>query len=522
MNKGSILKKYLPWVWLVAGYIHDVVFILTSGRYMLDSDMASEMILSDLLNKEHSIITHSWIYSTEIRVAETQWFFRIGLLLSPDNWIVARAIGTAIMLALYIAVWLLLCKVLGWEKIGVWICAMLLWPFGFWYFMDITWGAYYVPHSIFMIVSLVILIVLAKKSADGNSIYNIKNALLCMLLLAIAFISGLNGIRNTLIFYAPLTVYAIVVLYFYLRENGLKNALIDKTVKLVFARGSIIATAFNFAGYVGNHVFFENKYQYSSYNSMTWGSGTNSVTKTFKWFIDSFGYTDNATKELFSVNGICTGVGLLICFVLVISVIRLAMNFKNMSEMDQLYAGIFFAMLVTIGLVFTYIYGEEQYWLTTVQFGVAAIFLEIKTDDKLKDFERKAAPTVLLIMAVLSSVGIVKANIETPMRANPGIEEVISFLEEEGYTQGCATFWHGPIITELTNGDIEMWTVTDEHDGMARWLQKSSHNTVPTGRYFVLYVDDEVSYLDEFEEYSGDKGELVYDDGTYTIFEYNN
>lgn len=523
MNKVNIFKKYLPWAWLIAGYIYDIAFILIYGRQMLDSDMSAEMVLSNLLNQEHSIVTHNWIYSTEIRVAETQWFFRIGLLLSPDNWIVARAIGTAIMLALYVCVWLLLSKLLEWGRTGVWICAMLVWPFGFWYFMDITWGAYYVPHSILMILSLALLISIAKKYVKEPRLFTVGNIIKILVIAAVSFICGLNGIRNTLIFYMPLMLFAVIVLYMHFREHGLKSVWQDISVKLVFARLAIGAVFCNLVGYVANHVLFEYKYSYSSYNNMTWGGGSGGWTTTFKWYIDSFGLKDQASKELFTLSGIGAGCGLLLGILLVISVIRLCMNYKKMNELNQLYIGLFLSMLFSIGAVFTYIYGDEQYWLTTIQFGVAAIFLEIMTEPALKRLERAIAPCFVLILAAVSTIGTTTANIESPLRANPDFENVIAFLEEKGYTQGCASFWRGPVITELTNGDIEMWNMTDEFNDVLLWLQHNSHRELPQGEFFCIYnIESESESVDIFTETYGLEGELVYQDDYYLVYEYNN
>jgi hypothetical protein len=38
------------------------------GRQWLDSDMASEMILGNLLAKENRLVTSSWVYSTELHL----------------------------------------------------------------------------------------------------------------------------------------------------------------------------------------------------------------------------------------------------------------------------------------------------------------------------------------------------------------------------------------------------------------------------------------------------------------------
>ncbi len=100
------IHSIAPWLFSLAGIIYDITFFLNHGRAMLDSDMAAEMVLADLMNQEHSLITKNWIYSTEIKAAGMQWFYCIGLWLSQDNWLVARTIGAAIALILFLLSWL--------------------------------------------------------------------------------------------------------------------------------------------------------------------------------------------------------------------------------------------------------------------------------------------------------------------------------------------------------------------------------------------------------------------------------
>ena len=87
--KGGVLHKLwqsLPWLWMAAAYLTDFWYQLVPGRWIVDSDLASEMILADLLNREGSVISHNWFYSTELKVVNLQWFYRLGLLLFPDDW----------------------------------------------------------------------------------------------------------------------------------------------------------------------------------------------------------------------------------------------------------------------------------------------------------------------------------------------------------------------------------------------------------------------------------------------------
>ena len=86
-TKGGALHRLwqaLPWLWMAAAYLFDLWYQLVPGKWIVDSDLASEMILSDLLNKEGSIISHNWFYSTELKVVNLQWFYRLGLLLFPE------------------------------------------------------------------------------------------------------------------------------------------------------------------------------------------------------------------------------------------------------------------------------------------------------------------------------------------------------------------------------------------------------------------------------------------------------
>ena len=125
-TKGGALHRLwqaLPWLWMAAAYLFDLWYQLVPGKWIVDSDLASEMILSDLLNKEGSIISHNWFYSTELKVVNLQWFYRLGLLLFPDDWHLARTFGMAVTLALYAACMLFFVK----SSIPSFICLCWRW-----------------------------------------------------------------------------------------------------------------------------------------------------------------------------------------------------------------------------------------------------------------------------------------------------------------------------------------------------------------------------------------------------------
>ena len=398
-------------------------------------------------------------------------------------------------------------------KAGKWIVAFLAWPFGFWYFFDVIWGAYYIPHSIFMVLSLALIVKLSKRQGKVVSY---------ILLAIISVLAGLNGMRMFVLFYAPIVVAGIIFVYISARNSSQKGWIDTKNIKHRYFLYSLYAAFFNLVGYGINLVFFVNHYHFVNQEGMVWGKGSGSWIQTFKWYFDSYGLTDFATKEFFSLSGIGAGCGLILGFLVLVSVIRLIMNYKMLNVLEQIYVASLLSIFVVVGVVFTYVWGEEQYWLPIVQFGVGALFLELKTDPSIKEFEQKALHFIVIVFVMISAIGTVTANVAQPLRANVDFEPVVELLEQEGYTQGIASFWRSQVVTELTNGHIEMWTMNDEFDDVFLWLQSNNHRDIPNGEFFAIYTVEDAEAIETFSETYGLEGELVYQDDIYIVYEYVN
>ena len=95
--------------------------------------------------------------------------------------------------------------------------------------------------------------------------------------------------------------------------------------------------------------------------------------------------------------------------------------------------------------------------------------------------------------------------------------EVADWLHEQGYTRGYATFWQANVITELTDGAIEMWQVEDLASlAMRPWLQKTSHASPPEGRTFVLARPGEI---DQSLPWAGQAAVVYSDEAGWVVFE---
>ena len=96
-------------------------------------------------------------------------------------------------------------------------------------------------------------------------------------------------------------------------------------------------------------------------------------------------------------------------------------------------------------------------------------------------------------------------------------------LVTEGYTQGVATFWNSNVMTELSGGALEMWTIQNLNGGEARifrWLQQTDHDTRrPEGKVFLIAGGSSDMGEPTAELVAG--AEKVFHSGEYTAYCYS-
>lgn len=230
-------SRVMPWLWLAAGYIFDIWYQIFPGKWILDSDLAAEMVLANKLNEKHSILSVDWFYSTELRVFHSQWFYRLGLIFFPNNWHRARIIAAALLLALFVLLLICFFRAIGLENYGTWCAAFMIWPFGNWYLIYGIFGTYYIIYMLFSLSVCVILMKLSTESLRGR--IRLKGLLLYTVGSLVSFASGLNGIRQLMVFFIPLSA-ALVLLDEFRRDCGCSGAggrcrSFDKYHKIMYA-----------------------------------------------------------------------------------------------------------------------------------------------------------------------------------------------------------------------------------------------------------------------------------------------
>lgn len=520
-TKGGALHKVwqaLPWLWMAAAYLFDLWYQLVPGKWIVDSDLASEMILSDLLNKEGTIISHNWFYSTELKVVNLQWFYRLGLLIFPNDWHLARTFGMAITLALFAAAMLFFVKCAGLGRAGLWMVGTLLWPFGQHYLVYAIYGGYYLVYTFFYM--LVLALVLRSLNADKKHC-----ALQWVLACVITAVAGMNGVKQLMVFHAPLCLAAAILLVLALHSCGKSDwkAALDacrKEVRLLAA--SLVTAVAAAAGYFVSNAVLSRMYDFKSYNFIVWNRDEDWFTldRILMDFFHEFGYENGS--GVFHFGGIAAAVGLLLGCWMFFCIVRLLLRLKKLETNDQLLVLLLVAMLAVCGISYTYFHEYYLYfWLMNMPVAIAVMAVEIKTEDFHILGARQLLGVGLAACFTLCAVSTVRQEQEHPYLAHKGLNTAAEWLVDNGYTQGYSTFWNGNAMTELTSGKLEVWTLQSlDRDDVPNWLQPKSHLTTDPEHPFLL-IDTETDGPAENAKLIqyGDCTE-VYNDGRYVIYDF--
>ncbi len=206
--KSFIKRNIIPIIWLTVGYIWSICYQIVYGQIMLDSDMSSEMVLSKILNDEHSIsgITTSWFYSTELRFFNMQWIYRIGLAIFLHNWHMARTFNMSIAIAILAFVVWLVFYAIDCSQLGIWAAAMSIFPGGIWYFWMVIYAGHYIPYILITLFSTALILM------ASNDIKKVKSRMYIGIICLLGIGSGLNGIRQLMVFYTPLILSSLILL----------------------------------------------------------------------------------------------------------------------------------------------------------------------------------------------------------------------------------------------------------------------------------------------------------------------
>lgn len=503
--------RLFPWIWLAAAYGITMLVLGLYGRAYIDSDMASEMILADLLNKEGGLLSTNWWYSTELHVFCLQPLYRITLLLFPHNWYAARVLGQGLFILMLLASYLYVGHGLGLKNCGVWGAAALACPFGVCYLWYGLLGGFYLPYMILLLLGFGAMLHLLRPAGRK------RRAVQWLLLVGTSAVFGLNGIKGFMGFYIPMVLTAAVALG--LQWHQQPEHCPRQERRLLFL--SVVAIVVAAAGYL----FYQNvlvpSHEVASFTDRLWGTfDLHTLVSKLADFLTLFGYPIDSSVggevPLFSAIGLLCAVGILTAAAIAFSVVRLLIRWKELQPIQRLAPLLLAAVCIEQGAIFAWTgspYETNPYqWLTIVPLVFPVLQLEGETEHFKVPHARRAAALAFCACFVAVSVGSSMRYFTSGYRTNPHLEEVCDWLVDQGYTQGYATFWNGNVLTEWSDNQIEMWVSSDFNTmEPSHWLQKADHVEPPQGQVFLLTTAEELGAMNLSRLYWWSN--VVYEDG---------
>lgn len=507
MIKKEKAVNYILWILLICAYICNIFNSASFYETTLDSDMAAEMMLANLMNKHGDLlICKDWIYSTEIRILYTQPALQLGLLFFPNNWYYARLFSIALLTLVFILVFLHLCKMLKLKSLGLVMSIILISPISHYYFEMVGYSNAYIPHMLFYLL-LTDLIVMY---------FNNKNNILIFLIVIIGIFGGTNGIRIMYNYALPLFTLSLILLFTYNKPKKIID-LIKNYIHNYFP--ILIALLSIFVGFLINFFYIRKVCIFADYTELVLQAPRleffiSMVTHIFQLF----GW--QSISALKTKEGILSIFSLVIIGVLLISFIWYTKHLKKIKE-DTIAYSIALSipiLFIELALVFSITnQNQVRYWIPTVPFlliYIAYFIKNININNKYKQYIIALLLTSTLCTSISSIIKYDNYKVQ-------GRKELVNYLVENNYSQGYSAFGIGNVATELSNGKLDIWVLDSVLSSQTTsepldWLQELRHlNEKPNGEiYFIVDIfdnNDEVN-TDSIEEYK------KYDKNGYAVY----
>ena len=525
-SKRKGLWDILPWIWLGAGILLMFIYHIGPGRALVDGDMAGEMILADLLNKEHDLLlSDNWYQATEIHVFFMQIIFRPLLLIWPNNWHVVRVVGMLLIYAINLIGYFFMMKQTGLRRPAVWSAGALMWPMGLWRFSLGLYGGQYLVYDFFTFYIIGLILYIANSYSaliiEEKKNISIKRILFVIALGFLSLAGGVNGVRETMMLFMPICLSIVIVLIRHLfanrNESKWKEILAREKKTVILFLWIVFATFCNLIGYAYNLLVLMKKYSFQKNTNMVWASSfsLNSVIDSIAQYLGLFGYSGNV--KLFSIRGLCCVAGIIIAAVLIFIVIRHFINQKKLTLAQEFLFMTFVSGLIACAVVFGLMdeMNEPRFWTPFMCFGIILFETEWDVEEiKIPNLKRVIA-VLISFCIVVASFGTIKGEIENPRVSKAKYLTIARYLEDNGYTQGYAEYWLANSITEFTNAHVAVRPLMyQESFEMMKWSNRIDYTTTyPKGSVF--FIIDKKSYPGDAYEgfaYKYGKGMVVLDD----------
>ncbi|MFG6335442.1 MAG: hypothetical protein K1W20_08240 [Lachnospiraceae bacterium] len=466
--------KALPWICLVGLFVYLSVFMQLRGDMLTDSDISSEMLLAEILNGEHALISRNWFYSTELRVLNIQLLYSFFFHFFRD-WTMVRTGACVVSYLLMLVSYYYMMRQMGQEKIYAVSAIFLLLPVSDGYFEYVLLALLYASFISISFFAVGMVFHYARAST------RMKKAVLAFTVV-LAFMTGLGGIRHLVVLYLPLFAATVLMALIQRKPSG-------------YLACSAVGLVASCTGYLVNSCVLAGHYWYETWvGGMKFRVSVQGIRDLFFGTLRAFGYSYGDGKP----TPIASAFSCVLALVMVVCVARTVVKKWGESEPIWLLAvyftgvyGIFFCMYTFTDMLYS-----DRYNMAAMVFAIPLMILNLS--EITWNRYVKTGLLVFLGGGILLS-GIFRYARYGSMDKTAQLRPIVTYLvQEEGACEGYATFWNGNVLRELSDGAIDVWVWEDDLstlrdvDDVLPWLQNAAHQiTRPEGRVFVLLTEEE-------------------------------
>lgn len=506
MNRDRLERVGAAAVFLLCAAMTAYYLIAGYGAY-LDADMSSELALAQHLVKEGTLISPTWMYSTEVRVLSTQLIFAPLMAIFPHNWRLVRTLGCLILLAMQAGSAYFCARALGAKRrdallfsgLTISACSVV-------YSQMILIGAYYVPHAV--LTNLCVGMTARAYAMERGK----RRAALCALLLALCALMGASSIRYPFCATLPVAAAGVWAYLFPAGDERLPRTR-AQTGRCALAVGVALVSLIGFAA--GQRILGAVcQYDAARYGGSRLAAFTSAdlpavVQDAIGGLVRLMGYRERSI--LLSVHGLVSVGAVLLPVLAALLCVRTLRRARH--ERTILRFGVL-ALLMSAALTAgTFVLVENlymnRYWIPLLTLGAPVMAACLSHEDN----------RPLRTLALLAFAGVVVCSSAMEIRtsmAKPQIVEAdrqrVEYLRENGLDFGYAPFWNANVVTELSDGDIEVVNVSIvEREGAGAvavptgWLEAAQNVTLcrPEEPVFMLLTQGDAQKLRGFLDACG-------------------
>lgn len=452
------------------------------GQHNLDSDISSEFVLAQLLNDEGKFfLTDEWFYSTELRVVSPVPVYQIALNLFSD-WHMARTCSIAVLLIGVVASMIYMVRGFGASMKSALLCAAaVVLPITEYNSFTLVYGGFYTVCVMLTFVEIGLVLRMGKSKG-------LRRIVQIAVLIALSVYGGLNGVRMLMICNVPLLAACVITFFLEARACD-KSKGIWTLPSFSLLIGGLLCMAATMVGYVINTNVLALTHDFMEYGETTILPLTAQMfTDQIMALMSFFGYRNHVV--LLSLEGI---VSVAAIFLSIAGVAAMILLLRMKLQPSERMTAVFALTALLSGMIVNTLTldGSSSLPYSVSYYMPAALLLVYALFWVFDRFECQRP--VLRTLPMLALVGVFLAGNavyrDKDMHTySTELEDIAWYLVDEAAYEGYATFWNANVLTEITSGELEAFSVEEWESGtINKWLQRKDHlDRQPWGRVFAL------------------------------------